>query len=188
MERIYGPFEFFAKERWILYNFFSEVITPRLQMEDDIEEGMKVREPFSIDDLKVMFEGEDSIRLLSKKQGYPSRPWGLLIALYTGLRAEEIFSLLIDNVVVDGDPHFNIKVTKGHNRLKNKEQEGNTGKLFLGLGGRAFAIVNAIIDLFPVNRDIPWSVDADANLIAFYTQYSNSDFVSYHEGLAHPAG
>lgn len=120
LERLNGPFDFFKGRKWIPYNYFSQLMKPRLSLEDDIESGMNVRHPFSLNDLKAMFEGEDSIRILAKKQGYPSRPWGMLIALYSGLRAEEIFSLLIDNVVVDGDPHFNITVTKGHNRLKNK--------------------------------------------------------------------
>ena len=60
-----------------------------------VQQNVNARSPFSFDDLRVMFEGEKRIDLLTTQLSRPSRAWGFLIALYTGARAEEIYSLSI---------------------------------------------------------------------------------------------
>jgi len=106
----------FVAKGLIAYNYISVAKGYKLSK----SEKQAAREPFDSDDLKAIFEGEESIRLLSARKYMPSRPWGLLIALYTGARASEIFSLTLDDLKLDGDTlYFDIVEREGHSRVKN---------------------------------------------------------------------
>jgi hypothetical protein len=51
---------------------------------------------------------------------------------------------------------------------------------------RLFSL-DALIDFFPVHRDIPGRIDANPYLVAFDTQHSNSDVITNHQGFTNPA-
>ena len=115
LERLSGPFNLFVGNDWCRYNFFNNVESYSYTRSDKLN----ARESFENEDLVKMFEGRDSIKMLSAKSHMPSRPWGLLIALFTGARASEIFSLTIEDIQEhNGTLYFDIKDREGHNRLK----------------------------------------------------------------------
>ena len=115
IERLAGPFETFVTRGYCRYNYFKHADRYKITRAD----RLAARDPFSISDLETIFEHEASVELLSKNLHKPSRPWGLLIALYTGARAEEIFSLALDDIQLDGTTlFFDIRDREGHSRVK----------------------------------------------------------------------
>jgi integrase len=116
IERLSGPFEYFVGQKFCDYNFIHNTEGYKVTRADKLA----ARDPFSDDDLKQIFEGDHSIKLLKAKLYMPSRPWGLLIALFTGARASEIFSLTTKDIRKDGETlYFDIRDREGHNQLKS---------------------------------------------------------------------
>src|ERR1700722_18504465 len=48
--------------------------------------------------------------------------------------------------------------------------------------------LDALVDLFTVNRDVFWCIHANTDLIALHTQDGNRNFVADHHGLADSPG
>jgi integrase len=115
IKRLIEPFDEFVKAEIFTYNFFSSARGYKVTEQDEFE----ARDPFTEEQLKTIFESEKAIKLLSSKKSKPSRPWILLISLFTGARPGEILSLPIDGIIYYNNiPCFNITVRSGHNRLK----------------------------------------------------------------------
>lgn len=116
-QRLTVPFDRFVIKGYIPYNFIKEAKGHKISKADK----RNTRKPFTLEDFKIMFEGAESIAQLNTKREMPSRPWGLLIALFTGARSEEIFSLTTDDIKEDnGILYFDIWEREGHNTLKNE--------------------------------------------------------------------
>lgn len=90
----------------ILNNFFSYCIGNKLARMENPTTGLFIKgannttssyKPFSSDELKRIFQPD----LYIKKMRLPDFYWGPLIALFTGMRAEEIASLRVDQITTD---------------------------------------------------------------------------------------
>jgi len=115
IRRLSEPFDELVEAGIFSYNFFRNARGYSVTEEEELD----ARHPWTPDELKTIFESRESIRRLSKEKHKPSRPWALLICLFTGARAGEILSLPLDGIRWEGDtPYFNIINRPGHNRLK----------------------------------------------------------------------
>ena len=89
-------FNIFVEEGLIPFNFFHRY-RGRAKSDGPAHDA---RHPFTPQELKVMFESDQGIALLASDYQKPSRAWGYLLALFTGARAGEIYSLPISNIFV----------------------------------------------------------------------------------------
>ena len=115
-ERLNAAFNQFLEEKLIDRNYFS---SRRYRTAIIQHNPMDAKAPFSREDLKAMFESEDGVRLFGMKKSQPCRAWGCLIALYTGARAEEIFSLPMSDVIYDTEHPF-FSISESVSRVKNQ--------------------------------------------------------------------
>ena len=115
LESLSEPFRRFHEKGLHKFNLIANTIGFCVK-----EDAMDNRNPFSAAEFKQMIESDDSLKFLGAKNWKGSRAWGLLIAMHTGARAEEIFKLRIKDVVIDGvqTPYFDINFTDT-GRLKN---------------------------------------------------------------------
>jgi len=108
--RISPIFNEFVEDGLLSFNYFHRY---RGKIRG-VQQNINARNPFSTNDLHIMFESDKAIDLLTTQLSRPSRAWGYLIALFTGARAEEIFSLSIENIRIDdGTKYFNIDGSVG---------------------------------------------------------------------------
>jgi len=115
IQRLAEPFEEFVISRIFNYNFFKNARSYKITAEEKLD----AREPWSSEEIKKMIESDEAIQLLAKSTTQVSKPWALLICLFTGVRIGEILSLPLDGVGWDDDvPYFDFIVREGHNRLK----------------------------------------------------------------------
>ena len=110
IERISALFDFGRKEQLCTFNPFED-LKPKNTRRPDQE-----RKIFDGDDLRDLFIPESK----RTKPGYPSRLWIPLIAVYSGMRLEEIAQLEVDDItIVDGVECFDIN-DDGDKKLKNQ--------------------------------------------------------------------
>ena len=85
---------------------------PKVLSDKDIRRKGVKRESFTQDELKALFG--DMGKYVQATEGVPSRFWAPLIALYSGMRLEEICQLLLSDIVkVDGVLCFSINEESG---------------------------------------------------------------------------
>lgn len=110
VERITALFDFAIKEQHTEYNPFSG-LKPKKKTRPDQE-----RKQFTSSDLAALF----SPKHFQPEPGKPSRSWIPIIAVYTGMRLEEICQLRTQDIQYpDGIPCFDIN-DYGNKKLKNK--------------------------------------------------------------------
>jgi integrase len=117
IQRLKAPMELQVIRGAIKYNYIKVVKGYKRKK----TEKKADRVPFDMNDIRAIFEGEEAIKRLSTKRYMPSRPWGLLIGLYTGARESEIFALMLEDIKREGNTlYFDIIEREGHNHLKNE--------------------------------------------------------------------
>lgn len=85
---------------------------------DPIDPSEK-RDPFSIDQLKVIFATEPWQQAFDKSDPRPSRFWAPLIALFSGARLTDICGQLVEEMVeIDGVPAFDFVHRPDERRIK----------------------------------------------------------------------
>ncbi len=99
IKRLAEPFEEFVISGTLNYNFFKSARSYKITAEEELE----AREPWSSEEIRKMIESEKAIQLLAKSKTQVSKPWALLICLFTGVRIGEILSLPLDGVRWDDD-------------------------------------------------------------------------------------
>ena len=95
---------------------------PKVLSDKDIRRKGVKREAFTQDELKALFG--DMGKYVQATESVPSRFWAPLIALYSGMRLEEICQLHLSDIVkVDGVLCFSINEESGGFRVCEARQE-----------------------------------------------------------------
>mgnify|MGYP007078651068 CR=1 FL=1 len=71
-------------------------------------------------------------------------------------------------------------------RIPMLVHEVKSGLMICGLYAFFLLALNALINLFAMYGNFLRRIDADANLVTLYTQHSNGDLVTNHEGFTDP--
>ena len=92
---------------------------------NQIKDDSQTRYPFDASDLKVLFNTDEFYKGLHHHK-YSFRHWGILIALYSGMRANEICQLKIKDFIKDPETeiyYFNITDNGQNQSIKNKSSK-----------------------------------------------------------------
>lgn len=121
-DRLVEPFNRFVQRGYCRYNYVSTTQGFKTKTRNPKE----ARDPFTTKDLKTIFESKAAVSMLSARKHLPSRPWGLLLGLFTGARASEIFGLTLADIFHDESaPYISITERDGERRLKNEHSIRN---------------------------------------------------------------
>lgn len=110
-----SAFEWAVKEQWLTANPVSG-----LTVADDVDAADK-RDPFTLDQLKVIFNGAPWAPRDSSPRGKPLHFWGPLIALFHGMRRGEIAQLQVADIeTVDGIAVIQVRAGSDGQRVKTR--------------------------------------------------------------------
>lgn len=131
LEAVSSLFEWCVKEQIILMN-----PAKGLQIKDERRDG-DLRDPFTVDDLNKIFNHKNFIR--SKKN--PAYYWVPYIALYTGMRLEEICQLYVDDIYeIEGIYVIDINDNPNSDGEKDKRVKSINAKRIIPLHNDLVAI------------------------------------------------
>jgi len=88
IKRLSEPFQEFVIGKLFTYNYFTAAKGYSITKEEKLD----ARNPWSPEDIKIMIESDEAIKLLSKAKHQVSKPWALLICMFTGARIGELLS------------------------------------------------------------------------------------------------
>lgn len=107
------------------YEYLEDNVLKAFAFTNKIKSDSKIRYPFDANDLKKMFNRDEFYKGLHHHK-YSFRHWGILIALYSGMRANEICQLKIQDIIHDNETdiyYFNITDVGKNQSVKNNSSK-----------------------------------------------------------------